>query len=222
MGNKLMTPTEKEVDFFSVYSKECNGCKRHGKDMMLSYTIKEDKTLLRTLTPKMEVYEKFKNLGIDKKVFAHHQHNEHKALAEIIRFLKQGQQIALISDAGTPAISDPGFLLVREVLKNQIAVECLPGATAFVPALVNSGISTDRFTFEGFLPVKKGRQTRLKELAEEKRTMIFYESPHRLLKSLEQFAEYYDLAYLLNDIYADRLITLKKINIKLYEQLAEI
>lgn len=128
-----------------------------------------------------------KHFGIDKKVFAHHQHNEHKALAEIIRFLKQGQQIALISDAGTPAISDPGFLLVREVLKNQIAVECLPGATAFVPALVNSGLSADRFTFEGFLPVKKGRQTRLKELAEEKRTMIFYESPHRVLKTLEEF-----------------------------------
>lgn len=128
-----------------------------------------------------------KHFGIDKKVFAHHQHNEHKALSEILRFLKEGQQIALISDAGTPAISDPGFLLVREVLKNQIAVECLPGATAFVPALVNSGLSADRFTFEGFLPVKKGRQTRLKELAEEKRTMIFYESPHRVLKTLEEF-----------------------------------
>lgn len=132
-----------------------------------------------------------KHFGIDKKIFAHHQHNEHKALAEIVRFLKEGKKIALISDAGTPAISDPGFLLVREVLKNQLQVECLPGATAFVPALVNSGLSADRFTFEGFLPVKKGRQTRLKELVDEKRTMIFYESPHRLLKTLEEFIQYF-------------------------------
>lgn len=131
-----------------------------------------------------------KHFGIDKKVFAHHQHNEHKATSEIIRFLKEGQQIALISDAGTPAISDPGFFLVREVIKNDIAVECLPGATAFVPALVNSGLPSDAFCFEGFLPVKKGRQTKFKELVEEKRTMIFYESPHRLLKTLEEFAEY--------------------------------
>jgi 16S rRNA (cytidine1402-2'-O)-methyltransferase len=130
-----------------------------------------------------------KHFGIDKKVYAHHQHNEHKAVAEIVKFLKEGQIIALISDAGTPAISDPGFLLVREVLKNDIAVECLPGATAFVPALVNSGLPNDRFTFEGFLPVKKGRQTRLKELIYESRTMIFYESPHRLLKTLEEFIE---------------------------------
>jgi 16S rRNA (cytidine1402-2'-O)-methyltransferase len=128
-----------------------------------------------------------KHFGIDKKVYAHHQHNEHKSVTEVIRFLKEGQTIALISDAGTPAISDPGFLLVREALKNEIAVECLPGATAFVPALVNSGLTSDRFTFEGFLPVKKGRQTRLKELADEQRTMIFYESPHRLLKTLEEF-----------------------------------
>jgi 16S rRNA (cytidine1402-2'-O)-methyltransferase len=132
-----------------------------------------------------------KHFDIDKKVYAHHQHNEHKAVAEIIKFLKEGQNIALISDAGTPAISDPGFLLVREVIKNDIAVECLPGATAFVPALVNSGLPNDRFTFEGFLPVKKGRQTRLKELIYESRTMIFYESPHRLLKTLEEFIEYF-------------------------------
>ncbi|MDA9555512.1 16S rRNA (cytidine(1402)-2'-O)-methyltransferase [Pelobium sp.] len=132
-----------------------------------------------------------KHFDIDKKVFAHHQHNEHKAVTEIIKFLKEGQNIALISDAGTPAISDPGFLLVREVLKNDIPVECLPGATAFVPALVNSGLPNDRFTFEGFLPVKKGRQTRLKELIYEPRTMIFYESPHRLLKTLEEFIEYF-------------------------------
>lgn len=128
-----------------------------------------------------------KHFGIDKKVFAHHQHNEHKSAIEIIRLLKEGKQIAQISDAGTPGISDPGFLLVREALKNGIAVECLPGATAFVPALVDSGLPADRFTFEGFLPVKKGRQTRLKLLAEEERTMIFYESPHRLLKALDEF-----------------------------------
>jgi 16S rRNA (cytidine1402-2'-O)-methyltransferase len=132
-----------------------------------------------------------KHFGIEKRVFAHHQHNEHKASSEIIRFLKEGQTIALISDAGTPAISDPGFFLVREALKNEIAIECLPGATAFVPALVNSGLPSDRFTFEGFLPVKKGRQTRLKELSEEERTMIFYESPHRLLKTIEEFITYF-------------------------------
>ena len=132
-----------------------------------------------------------KHFDIDQKVYAHHQHNEHKAVAEIVKFLKEGQNIALISDAGTPAISDPGFLLVREVLKNGLPVECLPGATAFVPALVNSGLPNDRFTFEGFLPVKKGRQTRIKELASETRTMIFYESPHRLLKFLEELIEYF-------------------------------
>ena len=132
-----------------------------------------------------------KHFGIEKRVFAHHQHNEHKASSEIIRFLKEGQKIALISDAGTPAISDPGFFLVREALKHEIAIECLPGATAFVPALVNSGLPSDRFTFEGFLPVKKGRQTRLKQLSEEERTMIFYESPHRLLKTIEEFITFF-------------------------------
>jgi len=131
-----------------------------------------------------------KHFGIDKKAYSHHQHNEHKATSEIIKFLKQGQNVALISDAGTPAISDPGFFLVREALKNDIEVNCLPGATAFVPALVNSGLPSDQFVFEGFLPVKKGRQTRMKILAEEERTMIFYESPHRLLKTLTELAEY--------------------------------
>jgi 16S rRNA (cytidine1402-2'-O)-methyltransferase len=131
-----------------------------------------------------------KHFGIDKKIFSHHQHNEHKSVTEVIRFLKEGKQIALISDAGTPAISDPGFLLVREAIRNDIALECLPGPTAFVPALVNSGLAADRFTFEGFLPVKKGRQTRMKELVNEPRTMIFYESPHRLLKTLEELAQY--------------------------------
>jgi len=132
-----------------------------------------------------------KHFGIDKRVFAHHQHNEHKALNELIRFLKEGQIIALISDAGTPAISDPGYLLVREAIKNNIEINCLPGATAFVPALVNSGLPTDRFAFEGFLPVKKGRQTRLKSLVNEERTLIFYESPHRIIKTLKEFAEYF-------------------------------
>ena len=132
-----------------------------------------------------------KHFGIDKKLFSHHQHNEHKSVTEVIRFLNEGKKIALISDAGTPAISDPGFLLVREAIRNHLSVECLPGATAFVPALVNSGLATDRFTFEGFLPVKKGRQTRMKELANESRTMIFYESPHRLLKTLEEFAQFF-------------------------------
>jgi 16S rRNA (cytidine1402-2'-O)-methyltransferase len=132
-----------------------------------------------------------KHFGRDKKVYSHHQHNEHKSVTEVIRFLKEGKQIALISDAGTPAISDPGFLLVRETIRQDLPVECLPGATAFVPALVNSGLAADRFTFEGFLPVKKGRQTRMRELAEEERTMIFYESPHRLLKTLEEFGQYF-------------------------------
>jgi 16S rRNA (cytidine1402-2'-O)-methyltransferase len=132
-----------------------------------------------------------KHFGIDKKVYAHHQHNEHKSVTEIVRFLKEGKSVALISDAGTPAISDPGFLMVREALKNELEVECLPGATAFVPALVNSGLTSDRFTFEGFLPVKKGRQTRLKSLTDESRTMIFYESPHRLLKTLDEFITFF-------------------------------
>lgn len=131
-----------------------------------------------------------KHLGIDKKAFAHHQHNEHKATQEIIKFLQAGKSVALVSDAGTPAISDPGFYLVREAIKENLAVECLPGATAFVPALVNSGLPTESFVFEGFLPVKKGRQTRLSKLATEERTMIFYESPHRLLKTLDEFAVY--------------------------------
>ena len=150
-----------------------------------------------------------KHFGIDKKLFSHHQHNEHKAVNEIIRFLKEGQNIALISDAGTPAISDPGYLLTREAIKNNLEIECLPGATAFVPALVNSGLPNDRFIFEGFLPVKKGRQTRLKELALEERTMIFYESPHRLLKSLEEFITFFG---------ADREVSVSRELTKMYEE----
>lgn len=132
-----------------------------------------------------------KHFGISNKVFAHHQHNEHKAVGEIIRLLKGGQKVALIADAGTPAISDPGFLLVREAIKNDITICCLPGATAFVPALVCSGLPADSFVFEGFLPVKKGRQTKLRSLQDEKRTMLFYESPHRLLKSLNEFIVFF-------------------------------
>lgn len=150
-----------------------------------------------------------KHFGIDKKLFSHHQHNEHKAVNEIIRLLKEGQNIALISDAGTPAISDPGYLLTREAIKNNLEIECLPGATAFVPALVNSGLPNDRFIFEGFLPVKKGRQTRLKELALEERTMIFYESPHRLLKSLEEFITFFG---------ADREVSVSRELTKMYEE----
>ena len=120
-----------------------------------------------------------------------HMHNEHKVLNKWIERLKSGETIALVSDAGTPAISDPGFLLVRECVKNDIEVDCLPGATAFVPALVNSGLPSEKFIFEGFLPTKKGRQTRLKILSKEERTMIFYESPHRIVKTLSQFMEYF-------------------------------
>ena len=120
---------------------------------------------------------------------SHHKFNEHKTLQHVIEKLKSGLNIALISDAGTPAISDPGFMLVRACVEQCIEVECLPGATAFVPALVSSGLPNDRFCFEGFLPQKKGRQTRLKSLADESRTMIFYESPFRIVKTLTQLAE---------------------------------
>lgn len=133
----------------------------------------------------------FKHLDIATKFFPFHIHNEHKSLQNIIEKLKSGIKIALVSDAGTPGISDPGFLLIRECIKENIHVECLPGATAFTPALVISGFPTDRFCFEGFLPHKKGRQSRLEELKEESRTIIFYESPHRLLKSLNQFKDYF-------------------------------
>lgn len=132
-----------------------------------------------------------RHLEISKPMQSYHIHNEHQTLNRVLDRLKKGETMALVSDAGTPAISDPGFLLVRECIKNEIPVECLPGPTAFVPALVNSGLPNDRFVFEGFLPHKKGRQTRLQELSMESRTMIFYESPHRLLKTLQQFAEYF-------------------------------
>jgi 16S rRNA (cytidine1402-2'-O)-methyltransferase len=127
---------------------------------------------------------------IDTPLKSYHQHNEHKVLENIINLLQSGSEIALISDAGTPAISDPGFLLVRECVKRHIKVECLPGATAFVPALVASGLPADKFYFEGFLPHKKGRQTRLKYLAELPITFVLYESPYRLIKCLKQLAEF--------------------------------
>lgn len=128
---------------------------------------------------------------IQKPVSPYHQHNEHRILAHIVEQLQAGKKIALITDAGTPGISDPGFLLVRECIRLEVRVECLPGATAFVPALVNSGLPTNRFAFEGFLPPKKGRQTILKQLAEEARTLVFYESPMRLVKTLQEFALYF-------------------------------
>jgi 16S rRNA (cytidine1402-2'-O)-methyltransferase len=132
-----------------------------------------------------------KHFDIGTQMHSHHMHNEHKTVKGIVQKLKAGSTIALISDAGTPAISDPGFLLTRACVENDIPVDCLPGATAFVPALVNSGLPNDKFVFEGFLPVKKGRQTRLLLLAEEPRTIILYESPHKLIKTLSNLCEYF-------------------------------
>lgn len=134
------------------------------------------------------------HLGIDKKMWAHHKYNEHKSIDSLVAKIQEGNSVALISDAGTPSISDPGFLLTRACVENNITVECLPGPTALIPALAVSGLPSDRFVFEGFLPQKKGRQTRLKHLAEESRTMIFYESPHRLVKCLTQFCEFFDVS----------------------------
>lgn len=128
-----------------------------------------------------------KHYDISNKLFAYHQFNEHKVLQRLVERLTHGESMALITDAGTPGISDPGFLLVRECIKTNIEVECLPGPVAFIPALVSSGLPVNRFFFEGFLPHKKGRQTRLKELAAMPYTLVFYESPHRLIKSLQQF-----------------------------------
>lgn len=129
--------------------------------------------------------------NIKKPLSPYHQHNEHKVATHLVDQMQAGKVFALITDAGTPAISDPAFFLVRECIKHDVKVECLPGATAFVPALVNSGLPTDSFVFEGFLPLKKGRQTKLKQLALEERTIIIYESPMRLVKSLEEFAVYF-------------------------------
>lgn len=150
-----------------------------------------------------------KHFAIATPMQSHHMHNEHKTINRIIEQLKTGKTMALISDAGTPAISDPGFLLSRACIENNIKIECLPGATAFIPALVNSGLPNDKFIFEGFLPIKKGRQTRLKLLAEETRTMVFYESPHKLLKTLTQFCEYFG---------KNRNISVSRELTKLYEE----
>lgn len=150
-----------------------------------------------------------KHYNINTSIQSHHMHNEHKTVDAIIQKLKGGILIALISDAGTPAISDPGFLLTRACIENNIEVDCLPGATAFVPALVNSGLPNNKFVFEGFLPVKKGRQTRLKLLAEETRTIIFYESPHKLIKTLVHFCEYFG---------EDRQVSVSRELTKLFEE----
>lgn len=131
-----------------------------------------------------------KHYGIETRMQSHHKFNEHRTVSNLVERLLGGEQIALISDAGTPSISDPGFLLVRACVEAGVEVECLPGATAFVPALVESGLPSDRFCFEGFLPPKKGRQTRLKQLTDETRTMIFYESPYRVVKTLGHLAEH--------------------------------
>ncbi len=151
----------------------------------------------------------FKHYDIGKKVVAYHQHNEHKLVGSITDDILTCKQVALVADAGTPGISDPGFLIVRECIKKNIVVECLPGATALVPALVNSGLPSDRFTFEGFLPAKKGRRSRLKELAKEQRTMVFYESPYRLLKTLQDFEVHFG---------QQRVVSVSRELTKIYEE----
>jgi 16S rRNA (cytidine1402-2'-O)-methyltransferase len=152
-----------------------------------------------------------KHFEISKPLQRFHIFNEHQILVGLIKRMAQGEVMALVTDAGTPGISDPGFLLVRECLKSGLRIECLPGATAFVPALVKSGFPTDRFVFEGFLPHKKGRQTMIKKLADEERTVILYESPHRLVKSLEQFITYFG---------PDRPISISRELTKIHEETA--
>ena len=150
-----------------------------------------------------------KHFEITTQMHSHHMHNEHKTVEGLVDRIKNGQTLALISDAGTPAISDPGFLLTRACVEAGLEVDCLPGATAFVPALVNSGLPNDKFVFEGFLPVKKGRQTRFLHLAEEERTMIFYESPHKLVKTLKNMVEFFG---------EDRSISVSREISKLHEE----
>lgn len=150
-----------------------------------------------------------KHLEVQTPMQSYHMHNEHQRTQGLVQKMLDGATYALISDAGTPAISDPGFLIVRACLEAGVTVECLPGATALIPALVNSGLPNDRFVFEGFLPVKKGRQTRLLALQEETRTMVFYESPHKLLKTLKQFSEFFG---------ADRLASVSRELTKLHEE----
>ena len=151
----------------------------------------------------------FKHFEIQNKMQSHHKFKEHKTVEQLAARIKAGENIALVSDAGTPAISDPGFMLVRECVRQGVEVECLPGATAFVPALVASGLPNEKFCFEGFLPQKKGRQTRLMELAEEERTIIFYESPYRLVKTLMQFVEFFG---------ADRQVSVSREISKVHEE----
>ncbi len=150
-----------------------------------------------------------KHYDIATKMISHHKFNEHKSTHQILERMQAGANVALISDAGTPAISDPGYLIVRACVEAGVRIECLPGATAFVPALVMSGLPNDRFCFEGFLPPKKGRQTRLKELESEQRAMVFYESPYRVLKTLTQFAEYFG---------PDRMASTSREISKIYEE----
>jgi 16S rRNA (cytidine1402-2'-O)-methyltransferase len=150
-----------------------------------------------------------KHFGIDKPLHAYHKFNEHKALQNLIQRLKAGETMALVSDAGTPSISDPGFLIVRACVQEEIEVECLPGPTALIPALVNSGFPSDRFCFEGFLPQKKGRQKKLQELAEEERTQILYESPFRIARLLSEIAQYHG---------PDRLVSISRELSKLHEE----
>jgi 16S rRNA (cytidine1402-2'-O)-methyltransferase len=150
-----------------------------------------------------------KHYAISKQLQSFHIFNEHQMLATLIQRMKDGEVMALVSDAGTPGIADPGFLLVRESLKNDLQVECLPGATALIPALVNSGFPTDRFVFEGFVPHKKGKQTFLKRLAEEERTIVCYESPHRLVKTLEMMVEFFG---------EDRMISVSRELTKIHEE----
>lgn len=150
-----------------------------------------------------------KHFEINTPMQSHHMHNEHKTVENVVRQIQNGKTIALISDAGTPAISDPGFLLTRACVEAGVEVDCLPGATAFVPALVNSGLPNDKFVFEGFLPVKKGRQTRLELLAQETRTIILYESPHKLLKTLAQIKEIFG---------EDRQVSVSREITKLHEE----
>ena len=150
-----------------------------------------------------------KHFNIETPMLSHHMHNEHKMVERIVKRIQAGDRFALISDAGTPAISDPGFLLTRACIEKGIDIECLPGATAFVPALVNSGFPNDKFVFEGFLPVKKGRQTRLKMLSDETRTLIFYESPHKLVKTLQHFEEYFG---------ENRMVSVSRELTKLFEE----
>lgn len=164
-------------------------------------------TILSEDTRKSQIL--LKHYQIAKPLQSYHAYNEHQQLMSLVGRLQSGEKMALISDAGTPAISDPGYLLTREALKAGIKIECLPGATAFVPALVKSGLPADKFVFEGFLPHKKGRKTRLEQLSEEDRTMIFYESPYRLMKTLAQFSDHFG---------ADRAASVSRELTKIYEE----